>query len=172
MSDASNRIDPPMEGAERESILAFLDFHRDTLLWKTGGLTKAQLAQPLPTSSMTLGGLIKHLALVEDSWFRYFAGSDLPEPWKSVDWKADPDWDWHTGAEDEPEEVLALWRTAVERSRAAVAAADLDTVSARPTRRGEQFNLRWLLLHLIEEYARHNGHADLLREAIDGEVGE
>jgi len=173
MTDAANRTDPPMTGAEPEVTMAYLDYHRDTLLWKTAGLTKEQLAQPLAPSTMTLGGLLKHLALVEDSWFtRRFAGDDMPEPWASVDWKADPDWEWHTAAADEPEELLALWRTSVERSRSVVAGLDLDAVSAEPTRWGGHFNLRWMLLHMIEEYARHNGHADLLREAIDGETGE
>jgi len=167
-----NRTDPPMIAAELEVSLAYLDYHRDTLILKTSGLTQEELARQLAPSTMTLGGLVKHLALVEDSWFTYrFAGQAMPEPWESVDWDADEDWEWHTAADDTPEELLRQWQTSVARSRAAIAGHDLDAVSVRPRRQGH-FNLRWMVLHLIEEYARHNGHADLIRESIDGQTGE
>ncbi|MDQ6640873.1 MAG: DinB family protein [Actinomycetota bacterium] len=167
------RTDPPYAGTESEQLFGFLDYHRATLLMKCDGLDAEQLNRTLAPSAMTLGGMLKHLALVEASWFSdRFAGNDEAEPWASVDWKADWDWDWHSAADDTPEELRALLEENVARSREAVVGADLDAMSARPTRRGEHFSLRWIVLHMIEEYARHNGHADLLRESIDGVTGE
>ena len=155
-------------------MLAFLDYHRDTLRLKTAGLDAAQLATPHPPSDMTLGGMVKHLALVEHSWIRrVFLGEEYAEPWASVDWDADEDWDWHSARDDSPEQLRTLYDDTVADVDAALRGAELDTLAAIPHRRtGEHFSLRWILLHLVEEYARHNGHADLIREAIDGEVGE
>ena len=126
---------------------------------------------------MTLGGLLKHIAYVEDHWCLYWvAGQDPAEPWASVDWSADVDWDWNSAKDDEPAELLALWKASAERSQAALDAAiderGLDGLALRRNDEGESPSLRWVLVHLIEEYARHNGHADLLREAVDGETGE
>jgi uncharacterized damage-inducible protein DinB len=167
------RTDPPVVGSEPEQLFAFLDYHRATLLMKCDGLSSEQLNRTLPPSEMTLGGMLKHLALVEHSWFwERFAGHDEGEPWASVDWKADWDWDWHSAVDDRPDELRALLAENVARSREAVAGADLDAMSARSSRLGEHFSLRWIVLHMIEEYARHNGHADLLRESIDGATGE
>jgi len=173
------RIDPPLAATEAETLVAFLDYHRDTLRMKTAGLDQEQLAQPLAPSTMTLGGLLKHLALVEDDWFSVvLMGNDDGEPWRSVDWDADPDWEWRTAADDSPEELLALFDDAVESSnritQEVLAEDGLDRLSARESRRQEEqkFSLRWIIVHMIEEYARHNGHADLLREAIDGTTGE
>lgn len=169
-----HRQDPPLHGDERAQILGFLDYHRETLLLKTADLSAEQLSQTLPPSSMTLGGLVKHLAYVEDNWLsEVLHGNDGAEPWRSADWEADADWEWHSAADDDPDELRGLFRETVERSRAYVDGVALETLSARPDRRtGESFNLRWILLHLVEEYARHNGHADLLREAVDGVTGE
>jgi len=141
---------------------------------KTAGLDAAQLDSRHPPSEMTLGGMLKHLALVEHSWIRrVFRGEAYAEPWASVDWEADVDWDWHSAADDSPEEIRALFDREVAAADRAVAGASLDDLAARPHHRtGERFSLRWILLHLVEEYARHNGHADLIRESIDGEVGE
>ena len=121
-----------------------------------------------------LGGLLKHMAIVEDGWFtECLLGDDLPEPWASVDWDADRDWEWHSAADDSPEELGTLFGAACERSRAAAARHDsLDARSVRPGSNGEPFSLRWIFVHMIEEYARHVGHADLLRESIDGQVGD
>ena len=167
------RIDPPYAGSESEQLFAYLDYHRATLLLKCAGLEADQLNRTLPPSPMTLGGMLKHLALVEDSWFSHrFAGNDEAEPWVSVDWKADWDWDWHSAVGDSPEYLRALLAENVARSRAAVSGAGLDAMSAVPNRRGEHISLRWIVLHMIEEYARHNGHADLIRESIDGATGE
>jgi len=126
---------------------------------------------------MTLGGLLKHLALVEDNYFsRKLLGRELGPPWNAVDWEADPDWEWHSAADDTPEELLALWHAAVARSRAAVAEmlADggLGQLSRRPWPDGGAPSMRRILVDLIEEYARHTGHADLIRESVDGLVGE
>ena len=168
------RTDPPDSGPELVQLTAFLDYQRETMLLKTDGLTGEQLAQPLMTASLTLAGLLNHLAKVEDTWFRVrFAG--LPE----AEWRADaagpaePDWDFDTATSVAPEELRDRYRTACAASREIVAQApDLDQLSARPRRDGPHVDLRWILIHMIEETARHAGHADLLREAIDGVVGE
>jgi len=158
-------------------LLAYLDYHRATFAWKCRGLDGRGLNTRIAASTMTLGGMMKHLALVEDGWFRrsLFGGDHLP-PWDAVDWKSDPDWEWRTAADDTPEQLRALWDDAVRRSRQRVAAAlgdgGLDRLAVRTWPDGRSPSLRWILLHMIEEYARHNGHADLLREAIDGETGE
>jgi Protein of unknown function (DUF664) len=121
-----------------------------------------------------LGGLIKHLAYAEDIWFDHrLVGKERGEPWASVDWTADPDWELHSAAADSPEELFALYDAACARSRAAIiSVGDLDAVAHRPNRRGHYFTLRWILLHMIEETARHAGHADLIRESIDGSTGD
>ncbi|ACQ78596.1 protein of unknown function DUF664 [Beutenbergia cavernae DSM 12333] len=172
------RLDPPQHGPEAEILLGFLDFHRRTLQLKTDGLDAEQLNRTLAPSSMTLGGLLKHLAYVEDNWFSVvLLGNDDAEPWRDVDWGADRDWEWHSAALDDPEELRALHAAAVEASERIVAGvlADdgLDRLSVRRSRStDEPFSLRWILVHMIEEYCRHNGHADLIRESIDGAVGE
>ena len=167
------RTDPPQSGSELVLLTGYLDYQRETLLQKTEGLSREQLARRLPPSTLTLGGLLNHLALVEDSWFRVrFSGLPPVEPWGDVDWDADPDWEFRTAAELEPEQLRRRYREACARSRDVVErAGDLDALSAVP-RDGRPFSLRWMLLHLLEETARHNGHADLLREAVDGVVGE
>jgi uncharacterized damage-inducible protein DinB len=126
---------------------------------------------------MTLGGLLKHLALVEDSWFsRSLHSNERSAPWDGVDWSADPDWEWRTAADDTPEQLTRLWQGAVDRSRRLTADALADGGMGRPAQRqwpdGRTPSLRWIVVHMIEEYARHNGHADLLRESIDGATGE
>ncbi len=122
---------------------------------------------------MTLGGMVKHLAYVENWWSHgVFLGQDPGEPWASVDWEADGDWDWHSASEDAPDQLWELHDAEVAAADRIYAAADLDDLAARGNHRtGEHANLRWILVHLIEEYARHNGHADLIRESIDGQVG-
>jgi len=175
-ADEHGRLDPPFAGDEMSTLRGFLDFHRRTLAWKLEGLTRDQLAATHPPSTMTLGGMLKHLAYVEDSWFgEVFLGREPSEPWRSTDWQADADWDWHSAVDDDPADVLALWTESVARSDAALEAATdgLDTLAVRPWRgTGEPLSLRWIVVHMIEEYCRHNGHADLLREAIDGSTGE
>jgi Protein of unknown function (DUF664) len=169
------RTDPPDSGSERDLLTAFLDFLRATVLLKTEGLTAEQMAQSLPTSTLTLAGLLNHLALVEDSWFPVrFAGQPDSPLWADVDWVADPDFEFRTATDVAPEELRARYAEACDRSRAVVAATpSLDDLSAgTSSRTGNRWDLRWVLLHMIEETARHAGHADLLREAIDGTTGE
>jgi hypothetical protein len=131
----------------------------------------------LPPSTMTLGGLLKHMALIEDHYFsvRLF-GRDRHPPWDTADWNADQDWEWHSAADDSPEQLFALWQGAVERSRSLIAEAlangGLDRRAAGDWPDGQAPSLRRLLIDMIEEYARHVGHADLIRESVDGLVGE
>jgi uncharacterized damage-inducible protein DinB len=175
--DKSTRTEAPIRADELEALRAFLDYHRDTFRWKCAGLSQAQLAQPHPPSTMTLGGMMKHLALNEVGWFGgTLAGESYPPPFDGVDWDADPDWEWRTAADDSPEDLQALHDDCVRRADAAIDQAlardGLDTESARESSEGGAFSLRWILLHMIEEYARHNGQADLIRESIDGLTGE
>ena len=170
-----DRVDPQLASDERTMLLEFLDFHRATLVQKVTGLTQAQLAaRPVSTSSLTLAGLVKHHALNEDTWFsRRFAGLPELEPWASAPFDADPDWEFTTAPAESPESLVVLYEAACERSRAAIAHSSFDDLSAEADRGGvEHFTLRWIVLHMIEETARHNGHVDLMREAIDGTTGE
>jgi hypothetical protein len=169
------RTDPPDSGSELELLTAFLDYQRETMLLKTDGLTRAQLGHRLPSSSLTLAGLLHHLALVEDSWFPVrFAGLPEQQLWAGVDWEADPDFEFRTATDLGPEELRSRYTDACARSREVVAGAEgLDQLSAATSSRtGRPWDLRWVLLHMIEETARHAGHADLLRESIDGRTGE
>jgi uncharacterized damage-inducible protein DinB len=173
------RTEPPLRADEATTLRAFLDYHRDTLRWKTAGLTADQLRTPLPPSDLTLGGLVKHLALVESDWLSVaLRGEPLLPPFDTVDWSADRDWDFHSAAADSPEELRSLFDASVAASdrildAALAAPGGLDALAVREDRRGhERFSLRWILVHLIEEYARHNGHADLIRESLDGMTGE
>ncbi len=170
------RTDPPESGPEAAQLAAFLDFHRETVLLKCEGLTGEQLGQAaVPTSALTLGGLLNHLALVEDTWFRVrMVGEEPLALWQAGDWDADPDWEFRTAAATDPDALRERYRAACEGSRAVVRSiGDLDRLSVATDRStGAHFDLRWVLLHMIEETARHAGHADLLREAIDGTVGE
>lgn len=155
-------------------LLEFLDYYRAVIARKADGLTSEQLNRTVASSTLTLGGLVKHLALVEDSWLTVrFAGRPDPAPWAAAPFDEDPDWDLHSAAGDEPADLLALWDAACARSRAVVdAARSLEEVSADDGGGRGPWNLRWILVHLIEEYARHAGHADLLREDIDGATGD
>jgi hypothetical protein len=169
--------EPPLAGDEAATLLGSLERQRATFAWKCSGLDAAGLQARHAPSSMTLGGLLKHLALVEDNYFsRKLLGRELGPPWDTVDWDADPDWEWHSAADDTPDELLALWRAAVDRSRAAVtellADGDIWQLSRRAAPDGAAPSLRRVLVDLIEEYARHTGHADLIRESVDGLSGE
>ncbi len=171
--DEHGRSEPPVAGDEFATVAGFLEYQRATLAWKCAGLDASGLRTRVGASSMTLGGILKHLARVEDHWCSWWLhGRDRQLPWDT----ADKDWEWRSAAEDAPERLNALWRDAVDRSRALVAEAFADGGLERRARRsspdGVSPSLRWILVHLIEEYARHNGHADLLREAVDGLVGE
>jgi uncharacterized damage-inducible protein DinB len=179
MIDEQGRKYAPERAGEYETLSGFLDFQRATFEWKCRALSDDQLRVTRPPSTMSLGSLMKHLALVEDSWFTVVVGEgSIPEPWASADTESDPDWEWHSAVHDTGEELRYLLVTSQERSRAVVDGLVLggeeSALSAtHPERGGENWvSLRWVLVHMIEEYARHNGHADLLRESIDGETGE
>ena len=135
----------------------YLDYQRETMLSKTDGLTQEQLALKHAPSELTLAGLLYHLALVEEDWMEVrFSGLPDREPWVDVDWDADPDWEFRTACQLKPDDLRRRYRQACERSREAAAeAVGLDQLSVRPLRNGERFSLRWVLLHLIEETARH-----------------
>lgn len=168
--DRHGRPEPPLAGDEAATLLGFLEFQRATLRWKCAGLDAEGLRSTVGASAMTLGGLLKHMALVEDSWFTEdLAGLPPPPPW-------DTDREvWHSAADQTAEELRGLWERSLARSRERVAEAladgGLDRLAMDP-KPPPAMSLRWILVHMIEEYARHNGHADLLREAIDGETGE
>ncbi len=163
----------PQTANEKDTLVAFLDYYRELMLDKVGDLSQDQLGVRLEPSTMTLAGMIYHLAVVEQSWFsNHFLGLDLTEPWVSVDWETDRDWEWDVAPTLEPEVVLSAYRSAFERSNEIIEAADsLDRVAAVGWE-GSEITLRWILVHMIEETARHAGHADLIRESIDGEVGD
>ncbi|MFE7191645.1 DinB family protein [Kitasatospora sp. NPDC057541] len=163
------RVAPPLTGGERETLRAFLDFHRATLAKKCAGLTDEQLRlRSSPPSALTLLGLVRHMAEVERTWFRrVIDGEDVPLVWSPEgDYQAAYD---TTGADRA--EAFAAWEAEVERARRIELAADSLDITGYQPRWGAEVSLRLVMLHLIHEYARHNGHADFLREAIDGEVG-
>ncbi len=168
------RSEPEPQGEELELLEMFLDLQRQTMLAKAAGLDRSAMGQRLPSSTLTMGGLLYHLALVEEAWMEVrFCAREMPLPWSQVDFESDPEWEFRTGAELDPEAVRRRYREACERSRRIVdEATGPDQLSASPRWDGRPFSLRWVLLHLFEETARHIGHADLLREAIDGSVGE
>ena len=169
--------DEPSTGAgEVEMLLFALDRSRAQFAWKCGGLDAAGLGRAHPPSPMTLGGLLKHVAFVDDWTAVRLTGEQMPPPWTAVDWDADPHWPRHSAADDRPEELYRPWREAAERCRAAVAEVLADGGLDRPAKfsfdPGELPTARRLLVDLHDEYARHVGHADLFREAVDGLVGE
>ena len=177
MTNSDYPWEPPLAGTEAEQVLGALDRLRTTFRWKADALDAAGLQTRVGASSLTLGGLLKHLALVEDHYFgTRLSGEPLRAPWAGVDWDADPDWEFNSAATDSPEQLYRLWDEAVERSRArtdaALADGGLDQLVHASDDHGRRANLRRLLCDLVEEYGRHTGHADLLREAVDGLVGE
>ncbi len=175
--DEHGRPEPPLSADETATLIGFLEYQRATLAWKCAGLDAAGLRATVGASSMTLGGMLKHLAYVEEWWCsQWLHGRDPEPPWDTVDWGADPDWDWHSAVEDTPVQLHSLWQASAARSRALVtevlADGGLERLARRTWPDGRAPSLRWILFHLIEEYARHNGHADLLRESVDGLTGE
>lgn len=172
----TTRPEPPLAGDETATLLGSLERQRATFAWKCGDLDEEALGLTLGRSAVTLGGLLKHLALVEDEVFtKALLGRPLPAPWDAVDWELDPDWEWRTAADDGPERLYGLWQSSVRRSRAAVRkvlAADGLDARADVVMGGGFPTLRRLVVDMIEEYARHVGHADLIRESVDGLTGE
>lgn len=169
--------EPPPAGTELETLQGALERQRGYVAWKCGNLDAAGLRATLGPSDMTLGGLLKHLALCEDHMFSVkLYGREPDSRWAAGDWAADPDWEWHSAARDSPEQLMSMWQDAVARSRTLVAEAVADGGLDRPADftwpDGRTPSLRRLMMDMIEEYARHVGHADLIRESVDGLVGE
>lgn len=166
---AIDRISPPLTGGERETLRAFLDYHRATLAMKCEGLSDEELRRrSMPPSTLSLLGLVRHMAEVERTWFRrVINGEDIPLVWSAEgDYQVAYDASTATRAE-----AFEAWRREVEHSRRIEAAAESLDVTGHQVRWGAGVSLRLVMLHMIHEYARHNGHADFLREAIDGTVG-
>ena len=170
------RPEPAYSNDEVAMLRGFIDHYRATIRLQASGLTDAQLDQALPPSDLTLGGMLKHLAFVEDYWFSYnLAAHEPAPPWDTAPWGDDPDWDWHSAAGSTHAELDALLVDAIARSDEyldATLAADPDigrrVARPRAPGKGETATVRWVLVHLVEEYARHAGHADLIRQSIDG----
>ena len=162
------RVLPPREAAERAMLNAFLDFHRDTLALKCDGLSDAQLRErAVPPAKMSLLGLVRHMAEGEHQWFRIvLGGEDAPYPYYTDE---NPEAEFDDVDDADVAEAFTTWRATCADARARVAAA--PSLDVTGTQEGKKFSLRWIMIHMIEEYARHNGHADLLRERIDGTVG-
>lgn len=168
---------PPLAGTEAEQLLGALDRLRATFRWKADGLDGSGLRTRIGPSTLTLGGLLKHLAAVEDHhWTEKLSGEPMAGPWHDWGWDGSDDWDFESAAQDSPEQLYALYDGAVARARSRIAAAlavgDLDQPVHASDEEGNHASLRRLVCDLLEEYGRHSGHADLLREAVDGLVGE
>ncbi|MGW4499770.1 DinB family protein [Micromonospora sp. NPDC004336] len=163
------RVGPPLTGGERETLRAFLDYHRATLEMKCDGLSDEDLRRrSMPPSTLTLLGLVRHMAEVERTWFRrVINGEDVPLVWSDAgDYQVAYDAGGATRSE-----AFDAWQREVEHSRRIEREAESLDVTGHNARWGEDVSLRLVMLHLIHEYARHNGHADFLREGIDGTVG-
>lgn len=177
MTDSDYPWEPPFAGTEAEHLAGALDRLRTTFRWKAGDLDAAGLQTRIGASSLTLGGLLKHLAAVEDYMFTTkLSGEPLGAPWDAFGWDGSNDWEFTSAADDTPEQLYDLWDGAVERSRARFAAAMANGGLDQPVHitgpDGQHASLRRLVFDLVEEYGRHTGHADLIREAVDGRTGE
>ncbi|MGW0911995.1 DinB family protein [Streptomyces sp. NPDC002784] len=167
----TERREPAVNADERTMLEGWLDYHRQTLGWKCAGLTEAQLrTASVEPSELTLMGLVRHMAEVERYWFHeVLLDEDLGVLYSS---EQDRDGDFHFSDADTWQEAHDTWQAEIERARRNTAGLGLDDFSKGTSRAGETFNLRWIYTHMIEEYARHNGHADLLRERVDGSTGD
>jgi uncharacterized damage-inducible protein DinB len=166
-----DRTEPPLVAEERAALEAWLDYHRQTLLWKCAGLTADQLKQrAVPPSSLSLLGLVRHMVEVERWWFRMNAAGEDVDYVFCTDERPDADFDDVDDADAEQD--LETFRRELDAARAGVAGLALDHTFPSRGHRPRTFDLRWVYVHMIEEYARHNGHADLLREGIDGTTGD
>ena len=164
-----DRADSPRTGSERETLAGFLDYQRATLARKCAGLGADQLRErAVPPSNLSLLGLVRHVTDVEAGWFRHGVNGEVrTSHYASAD---EPDADFLDADGADVEEAFAAWRDECARARDIVAGHSLDHTFSN--RNGTEISLRWVLVHMIEEYARHNGHADLLRQRIDGATGE
>jgi hypothetical protein len=169
--------EPPANGDEVATLLGSIDRQRATFAWKVSGLDSTALQARFGASTISLGGLLKHLALVEDYYFSVRLFNRPPAaPFRGADWDDSPDWEWTSSYDDEPAYLYDLWQRMVDQSRLLVSEAlangGLDQPLLQKWPDGQSPSLRRTLADLIEEYARHVGHADLIRESIDGVVGE
>lgn len=163
------RADPPINGSELDTLSGFVDYLREAIVIKATGLDDEALRRPMTPSDVSLLGIVKHLAYVERWWFAHvFAGLEVEFPWTDDD----PDADWRIEPGDKTAVILDVYRTECDRSRAITAESQPGDLSARAGRAGEPYSLRWIVAHMIEETGRHAGHADIIREAIDGSTGE
>jgi uncharacterized damage-inducible protein DinB len=168
-----DRVEPAFAAGERDMLDGWLDFHRATLAMKCEGLTDEQLRErAVPPSNLSLLGLVRHMAEVERGWFRQvLCAEEIGDIYQTDD--DDDDADFNGVADGDVAEAFASWRAECDLSRqAARACPSLDMLARKATRMGNVMSLRWIMMHMIEEYARHNGHADLIRERIDGSVGD
>ncbi|MEI2809353.1 MAG: DUF664 domain-containing protein [Nocardioides sp.] len=178
MSDATPPWEPPFAGTGDEHLIGALERMRATFRWKADGLDAAGLATTVGASHLTLGGLLMHLAGVERVSLVWKCFGEHPgDPWAGADWEAQPDWEFQRAAEMSPAELYAAYDDAVRFARARLdrALAEPDGLASSAhisDDEGNHPNLRRLIADLVEEYARHTGHADLLREAVDGRVGD
>jgi hypothetical protein len=162
--EGKGRPDPLPDQDRDTMLLHYLERQRATFAWKTSGLDTPQLRTPHPPSALTLGGMLKHLARFEDDMsHEWLAGGEQIAPWNGIDWATNHDWDWKSAADDSPDALRAMWSDAVDRSRVMFDNAIKHAGLTDP--------ILYVLLNLIEEYARHNGHADMIRESIDDMVG-
>lgn len=166
------RTIPSTLAGEREMLDGWLEYHRETLETKCAGLSAEQLRElSAPPSELSLLGLVRHMAEVERAWFRNIMAGEGVDPLYYSD--EDRDGDFHLTQQDTYAEAYAAWQAEIARARELAAALGLDDVGKSKHRRtGKSYNLRWIMTHMIEEYARHNGHADLIRERIDGATGD
>ena len=177
MTNNDRPWEPPVAGTEAEHLIGALERMRTTFRFKADDLDGAGMRARVGASTLTIGGLVKHLAAVEDYQFTVkLTGEPIGAPWDATGWDGSDDWEFESAASDAPEELYALWDGAVARSRETLAAAIADGGLDQPADiswpDGRHPNLRRLVCDLIEEYGRHTGHADLIREAVDGRVGE
>jgi hypothetical protein len=169
--------EPPFAGTETEHLLGSLDRLRATFRWKADGLDTADMCRSMPSSTLTVGGLLKHLAVQEDyAALVKVAGRPMPSVWDGNGWDGDDDWEFSSAAEQSAAELYGLYEGAVDRARDVVRATlderGLDGSSAVTLEDGTRATVRRILFDLLEEYGRHTGHIDLVREAVDGRVGE
>jgi hypothetical protein len=177
MADGDTWWEPPLAGSEAEHLFGALNRMRATFRWKAEGLDEEGLHRKVGASSLTIGGLLRHLAFVEEhASTRRLTGAEIEGPCRELEWDDRLDWDFRAFPDASPSELYALWDGAVERSRrrmeVSVGSGGMDGLIEMHGPDGRHASLRRLVCDLIEEYGRHTGHADLIRESIDGRVGE
>ncbi|OIQ69578.1 DinB superfamily protein [mine drainage metagenome] len=171
MRKPAELIEPTILVASDEltTLKEFLEYQRWQVLSVIENLDQAQMSARMVPSLSTLGGIVKHLAFVEDIWFQArFLGKDMPEPWTSAPFKENPDWEFESALTDSPESIWDLYLEACARSRNAIdGVTDLDSLTVAVNKSGQKWNLRWILVHMIEETAQHVGHLEILKESLE-----